>query len=106
MILGHFEPGVERTMEEICAITGKEPGRATWQLDWALWFVRNGYEVKHYSRFDFDRFAVEGIEYIRSEYGDDVARWQDENSDVAAAQLKTPEYLRSVQTVNGEATHF
>ena len=97
MILGYFEPGAEYSIEELEKITGKQPEKGSWSFQWSLWFTDHGYNVKHYTTFDFDAFIAEGLEYIRRDYGDEVADWQDKNSDVETARSQAKDYLKKVE---------
>ncbi len=64
MILGYFEPEKKYTIEEIEKITGKIPEKGSWSFDWSIWFADNGYDIKHYTTFDFEAFKKDGTEYI------------------------------------------
>ena len=104
MILGYFEPETKYTIKELEKISGKQPGKGSWSFQWSLWFVNNGYEVKHYTIFNFRAFIDEGIDYIRREYGNKVADWQEQTSDVEAARLLAAEFINSVTVVPKKPT--
>jgi hypothetical protein len=104
MILGYFEPDNEYTMVQLEKITGKQPEKGSWSFQWSLWFTDHGYKVKHYTTFDFDAFISEGLDYIRREYGDEVAEWQAENSDVELARSQAKDFIRKVEIVPKKPT--
>lgn len=104
MILGYFEPDNDYSIEQLEEITAKKPEQGSWSFDWSIWFAKRGYEIKHYSTFDFEAFKNEGIDYIRSAYGDETADWQLANSDVAHAQSLVEEYLANVEIINRKPT--
>lgn len=104
MILKYFEPNKEYSIKELEKITGKQPEKGSWSFQWSIWFTKHGYTVKHYTTFDFRSFMDEGIDYIRREYGDEVADWQAQNSDVEQARLLTKEYLNGVEVVAKKPT--
>lgn len=98
-ILGYFEPEKEYSIEALEKITGKQPEKGSWSFQWSLWFTEHGYKVKHYATFDFEAFMAEGIDYIRQEYGDEVADWQEQNSDVELVRTQAKEFVNKVEIV-------
>ncbi|MFO0920240.1 MAG: hypothetical protein U0451_01050 [Candidatus Saccharimonadales bacterium] len=104
MILKYFEPNRDYSIEELENITGKQPEKGSWSFQWSIWFVNHGYTVKHYSTFDFKAFMEQGINYIRQEYGNEVADWQEQNSDVEFARSQTKEYLDKVEIITKKLT--
>lgn len=104
MILGYIEPETKYTIEEIEKISGKQPGKGSWSFQWSLWFVEHGYQVKHYTKFNFDTFIRDGIDYIRQEYGDEIADFQDRTSDVEAARKLAKDYVTKISIVAKEPT--
>ncbi len=104
MILGYFEPDREYSINELEKITAKKPEKGSWSFDWSIWFVAQGYNIKHYSTFDFEAFKRDGVEYIRRDYGDEIADWQLTNSDIGRARSLVDEYLEKVEIVNRKPT--
>lgn len=104
MILKYFEPDKDYSVEKLEKITGKQPEKGSWSFQWSIWFTDHGYTVKHYTTFDFKAFMDEGIDYIRHEYGHEVADWQEQNSDVEFARSQTKEYLEKVEVVAKKPT--
>lgn len=99
MILGALMPGREFTVEELEAITGKQPEKGAWEMQYLIWLVDNGFEVQHWATFDYGAFEKEGIEYIRRAYGDETAEYQLRESDVPGAQKMIKPYLEKVTNV-------
>jgi len=104
MILGYFEPKKEYSIKELETITGKQPEKGSWSFQWSLWFSDHGYKIKHYTTFDFEAFRAEGIDYIRREYGDEVADWQAQNSDVELARTQAKDFVSKVEIVPKKPT--
>lgn len=104
MILGFFEPNKRYSLTDMEQITDKQPEKGTWEMQWSLWFVNHGYEVKHYSNFDYTAFQNKGVEYIREAFGDEIASWQEENSDFEEAMRLTPEYLARIEVIPEQPT--
>ena len=102
--LGYFEPDTYYSFDRMCEITGKLPDKAVWAFEYSIWLVDNGYEVKRMTTVDYPAFAKKGIDYIRKSYGDEIADWQLENSDVDGALEKVSEYLEKVQIVKRKPT--
>jgi len=104
MILGYFEPSESYNIEDLEKISGKQPGKGSWSFRWSLWFVEHGYEVKHYTIFDFNAFIKSGVDYIRQEYGDDVANFQEQTSDVEGARKLAKDYVAKINIVHKKPT--
>ncbi len=104
MILKYFEPDKDYSVEQLEKITGKQPEKGSWNFQWSIWFTDHGYIVKHYSIFDFKTFMDEGIDYIRREYGNEVADWQEHNTDVELARSQTKDYIEKVEIVAKKPT--
>ncbi len=99
MILGYLMPEREFSTEELEKITGKVPEKGSWEMPFSIWFANNGLEVKHYSTFDYKSFKEMGIDYIRKEYGDEVAEWQLANSEIKLARSQVSEYLAKTKVI-------
>ncbi len=104
MILGYLMPEKDFSEEELATITAKKPEKGSWEMPFSIWFANYGLEVKHYSTFDYKSFQQKGIEYIRDEYGDEVATWQLANTDVEAAKSQVAEYLEKIDIVQKKPT--
>ncbi len=99
MILGALEPDKQYSIEELEAITAKQPEKASWEMPFFLWFVNRGYQAQHWSMFDFATFAKEGAAYVRRVYGDDVADYQERESDIPGAMEMAPEFVEKVDII-------
>jgi hypothetical protein len=104
MILGFFEPNKKYSVEDMEKITGKQPEEATWGMQWSIWFINHGYDIKHYTTFDFAAFQAKGVEYIRETYGSEIAKWQTENSDINKAKELTAKFIKKVKVVKKRPT--
>lgn len=104
MILKYFEPDKDYSIEALEEITGKQPEKGSWSFQWSIWFTNHGYKVKHYTTFDFEVFITDGIDYIRRAYGDEVADWQAQNTDVELARSQAREFLEKVEVVAKKPT--
>lgn len=104
MLLGYFEPTRIYELAELEKITDRTPEKSGWEMAYTLWLMEHGYEVKRFSAFDYKAFQKKGLEYIREEYGDETAEWQNANSDVPKAQAQVASYLARVDLVSKKPT--
>lgn len=100
MLLGYLLPKQSFSKKELETITGKKPGKGSWEMPFSIWFSNNGFEIKHYTTFNYKKFQKQGIDYIRKQYGDEVADWQKANTDIESAISQVKEYLEKVKVVN------
>lgn len=94
MILRYFRPELEPSWEAWSEITGYEAGKGTWASAGLLWFLKNGFEVRHVSLFDFPDFVKNGGAYLIREYGSEVGNWQVEHSNLALEQNRAEALLK------------
>ncbi len=99
MILEYFEPDKTYSLKELEAITNKKPEKGSWEMPYSLWLANHGYDLRHYSTFDYVAFRDEGVAYIRRAYGDEVAEWQLKNSELDQARTMVDDYLRRATVV-------
>jgi len=92
----YFWPDREFTWEELETITGKEPGKWTWSLAGINWLKQQGLDVVTIDPFDFERFSVEGADYLRADYGEELAQAQTEHSDLPKEMKRASELIDSV----------
>jgi hypothetical protein len=104
MILGYFLPNKTFSTKQLEEITGMKPEKAAWEMPFSIWLIDHGFEVKHYAPFDYQAFKNEGMDYIRRTYGDDVADWQIENSDIETALELIDEYISKVKIIKSKPT--
>ncbi len=86
MALKHFEPARAFTYDELDRISQKLPGKWTWPTQAMLWLMDEGYELKLIEEFDYRAFAARGVDYLIEKCGVDVARVQEEMSDIPREQ--------------------
>ena len=82
MIISYFKPELNFTVEELDIVTGHNPGSGTWPLQGIAYLRSHGIDATIITPFSYVDFAKDGVEYIRKEYGDEIAQWQDENNDL------------------------
>lgn len=88
MIAKYFRPDFNIGWDEWSKLTGFEEDKGTWQTAALLWFYENGFEVKHITVFDFDKFARLGGDYLIEISGEEVGQWQIEHSNILLEQQK------------------
>jgi len=82
MILKYFLPDRDYSWEELDRLTGKKEGKWTWPMKGLMNMKALGFEVKHITYFDYEVFSKIGIEYLKKEWGEDIAKVQDYHSDM------------------------
>jgi hypothetical protein len=92
-----FWPEREYTWEELEVITGKEPGKWTWSLAGINWLKQQGLDVVTIDPFDFERFSVEGGDYLNYEFGEEIAKAQIEHCDIAKEMKRAAELVGKVE---------
>ena len=103
-ILNYFEPEMGYSFSQLCQITGRTTELAVWAFQYSIRLVDNGYEVQRWTTVDYPAFAEKGIDYIRGEYGAEIAEWQEQNTDFATALELANEYIAKVELVAQKPT--
>jgi len=98
-IINFFEQS-KYSFDDMIGITSRKPDKACWAFPYSLWLIDNGYSVKRITTVDYDAFARNGIAYIRQAYGDEIAQWQAEESDIELALETVDEYIEKVELIN------
>lgn len=93
MIAKHFDKKFAVPMDEWSQITAFD--KATWASAGLLWFAANGYDVKHISLYDYQRFVEKGAEYLIEVAGPEVAEWQIAHSNIPAEQERAKRLLEA-----------
>jgi hypothetical protein len=88
MVIQYFYPNKKLTLAELDKATGHTPGHGTWPLQGLEYLREMGIDVLLITPFNYEEFVRDGVEYIRKEYGDEVAEWQDANNDLEADAAK------------------
>lgn len=83
-IAKYFDPSFSIPMDEWSTLTGYEEGLGTWANAGLVWFKEHGYDVKHYSLFDFRQFIKQPKEYMISSSNKEVGIWGYEHTNVSA----------------------
>jgi len=106
MILKHFLPGRDFSMEDTEGLTGKRPGMATWPQQTLLSMRQLGFDVAMAEAFDVQAFIDEGGEYLRRAFGDQLADWQIANSDIPYEQGLYQQLQTSDVTLENRVPEF
>ncbi len=97
MIVQYFHPEMKPTLADMDVATGKQPNKTVWPFQGLIYLKSLGIDITLVTPFRYDEFVKEGVEYIRRMYGDEVANWQDENSDI-------PMEVTRIETLQKEVT--
>lgn len=95
MIVKYYMPGFEIEWDEWDRLTGFEKGKGTWATASLLWFIDNGFEVRHISLFDYEDFAKNGGDYLLRLSGNEVGEWQVAHSNIPLEQERSRLLLES-----------
>ena len=93
MIIQFFKPEFKPTLDELDLVTDHDPGKGTWPLQGLEYLRAIGIDTTLITPFSYEEFAKDGVEYIRKEYGDEIAQWQDENNDLKSDMEKIAKLL-------------
>lgn len=83
-IAKYFDKKFAIDMTEWSKLTGYEEGLGTWANAGLVWFSENGYDVKHYELFDFQKFMDHPKEYMIETSGHEAGVWGYEHTNVPA----------------------
>lgn len=98
MILRYFRPDKAYTFEELDALTGKDKHGGTWAAQGHIWLVSQGYDVEYWTLLDWRQFVSDGYEYLRRQFGEEIADWQVRYGDIPLEQRRADEALEKVTT--------
>ena len=93
MIVKYYKPDFEIDWDEWSKITGFEVGKGTWASAGVLWFYDNGFDVKHYEVFDYNKFFKKGGDYLIQTSGQEVGQWQIEHSNIPLEQKRAKQMI-------------
>ena len=96
MIVRFYHPELKPTFRELDIACGRPKDKTSWPFQGLLYLKSIGIDVHIVTPFRYDEFAVEGVEYIRRMYGDEVAEWQDENSDIPTEMKRAVELSKEL----------
>ena len=96
MLLKYFYPSEDYTWSELDKITAKEPDMWTWPMAGVLWLKEKGLNVLVQEPFDYQAFYDRGVDYMKEEYGEEVAKAQEKNSDISGEQKRALEYINNI----------
>lgn len=96
MVLKYFQPNKEYLWKELDRITDKAGDLWTWPIAALLWLKKNGFEVKKIGLFDYEQFAKKGSQYLSDVYGYEVARIQNEHSNIEQERKLAKKLTREI----------
>ncbi|MDO8498142.1 MAG: C39 family peptidase [bacterium] len=94
MVLKYFLPDKDYTIEELDKMTAKKEGLWTWPTQGLISLLKMGFEVVSMDAIDMQAFIDRGVEYIKENYGEEVAQQMDLHSDIRQGQQQYKEYLK------------
>lgn len=97
MVIKYFWSEEEYSLEELAEITKKKPGGYTWYYAGLIWLTNRGVGVEQIEPFDNQAFAEKGLTYLTEIFGEEVAKVQDENSNIPAEQERAKKFLKSAK---------
>ena len=98
MIREHDFPDQGLTWEELDEFTGKKPGLWTWATRGLVGMKELGYEVINWRKFDYQRFAEFGGEYLIERYGPEKGQAQIEHCELSYEMENAGQLGAVVQT--------
>lgn len=104
MVLGYFLPEKDFSWVFLDGVSAKQKGKATWEMALLLWLESEGFEVVRYTDFDYELFSRQGIRYIVQTYGNNIATWQEENSDITVERKRAIQFQHNIKTINRPGT--
>lgn len=97
MIIKYFDPNRTPNFSQLDIATGHKPGSGTWPLQGFQYLRSMGIDILTITPFSYEDFVTDGVEYIRKQYGDEIADWQQENNDLAADAKMIAELLPQLE---------
>jgi|SRR5579884_649798 len=92
MLLKYFLPEKEYSWEELEKFSAKKEGLSTWPTQAYMNLLKMGFEIIDMDEFDNQRFIKLGESYLIEKFGEEVARWQVQMSDLAQERRLMEEY--------------
>jgi hypothetical protein len=74
--------------------------KGLWILPSLVWFVKQGFEVVHYTSFDYQAYFELGDKYLEASYNKETVEEIIEYSNLKEIKHLIPEYLKIVKRVN------
>ncbi len=96
MILKFFQPEKDYSWEKLECITAKVQGQWTWPIAAMIWLSQNGFEVIDIELFDYNKFSLNGKEYLQEMFGLEVAETQDKHSTIEQERKLSVDLLEYV----------
>lgn len=91
----YFDPTFAINMDEWSELVGFENDKGTWANAGLLWFLKNGYDVKHITLFDYEKFIEQPKEYLFEIGGQEVGQWAYDHSNIPVEVERVKALLES-----------
>ena len=98
-ILAYFLPNKTFTWEKLDEITGKVDGDGTWSTKGLLWMQQNGFEVQHWTCFDYERLIKIGFDYFYEIGDEDWVQYQISDTNLISETKLIKEMLKKIEIV-------
>jgi hypothetical protein len=93
-VLKYFLPRKEFGWAKLDKMTAKKKGLWTWPTQGLLTLKKMGFDIVDMEDFDYSAFIQEGGEYLIEKYGEEVAKEQIKNSDIAQEKRLAREFVK------------
>jgi hypothetical protein len=100
MIIKFFDPDFKISWQQLDKATGFEKNKGTWSMAGLLWLKEKGFDVKHLTIFDYDKFATEGGDYLIEVYGEEVGDWSVKHSNLPLERQRAKRMKESGIVIN------
>ena len=94
MVLKHFEPEQDYSLEELDRLSAKKEGLWTWPTAMTLSLYNMGYEVIAWEDFDYPSFIDNPEQYLFKKCGKEVAKEQISHSDLVQEKWFMQEFMK------------
>lgn len=94
-IAKYFNPTFAVGMDEWSELVGFENDKGTWANAGLLWFLNNGYDVKHITLFDYGEFIKHPKEYLFEIDGHEAGQWAYDHSNIPVEVARVKELLEA-----------
>ena len=96
MILKYFEPDKEYSYEELDILSGKVPGKWTWDTRAIINMKKMAFQVLAMDNFDYLKFSLNARDYMNSRLGFEAAAEQEKHSDFIKEMKDAKEYYQEL----------
>jgi hypothetical protein len=90
----------EISFEMVENIQGFKKGKGCWSFRSLTWLSKNGFQVIHYTNFDYQKLNEIGTDYLYKIFSKKIADYELNESNLLQNLQYVPDYLDRVQTIN------